>query len=65
MGFKIEEEKQDARIAFLRKLRTRSWLGTRKNWRTKFMNLIRERRNNILDSISFQNNARNIKLKCG
>jgi hypothetical protein len=30
MGFKIEEEKQDARIAFLRKLRDKK-LGNKKN----------------------------------
>ena len=58
LGFKIEEEKQDARIAFFEKIERQEvdW-EQEKIERTKFMNLIRERRNNILDSISFQNNA--------
>ena len=57
LGFKIEEEKQDARIAFFEKIERQEvdWEQEKVN-RTKFLGLINDRRNNILDSIAFQNN---------
>ncbi|MBE0390641.1 hypothetical protein [Flavobacterium sp. PL002] len=57
LGFKIQEDKEDARIAFFEKIEQQEvdWEQEKIN-RTKYLRLITDRRNNILDSIAFQNN---------
>lgn len=56
LGFKIQEEKEDARLAFFEKVERQEldWEEEKMN-RTKYLELINDRRNNVLDSISFQN----------
>jgi hypothetical protein len=62
LGFQIQEEKEDARMAFFEKLERQDldWEQEKIN-RTKYLGLIKERRNNILDSIAFQNNPELLK----
>lgn len=57
LGFKIQEDKEDARLAFFEKIERQDvdW-EQEKITRTKYLGLINDRRNNILDSIAFQNN---------
>lgn len=57
LGFKIQEEKEDARLAFFEKIEREEldWEQEKIN-RTQFLELIHERRKNSLDSISTQNN---------
>lgn len=57
LGFQIQEDKEDARLAFFEKIERQDvdW-EQEKITRTKYLGLINDRRNNILDSIAFQNN---------